>query len=295
MIGATRRLSNFDFSGENHAVALVSKDVGGAANGYKTLITKATDVIVELSMAEYLYAFFDVWSGDAEFISKILGYSDDFDLWDYEKIEAKTTILSGMQEVYKAEGTLDKSKLVEVADITKALANNTNRVITDYEEIKKAANGDVPVSEIETSPKEVLTMSQEAIEKAVNEALAVKQEEIEKAAYEKAKAEQEEIQKGLQAQIEEFQKEKLEIEKATFVTKAQEFKDLGVEDFDAFGVAIMKASKDAELSVLVATLEKAVELTKGMSTEEVGHGLEKEIAKSSLHELAKSKGKISTK
>lgn len=292
---ATRRLSKFDFSGENHAVALVSKDVGGAANGYKTLITKGTDVIVELSMAEYLYAFFDVWSGDAEFISKILGYSDDFDLWDHEKLADKSYILSGMQEVYKAEGTLDKSKLVEVADITKALAKNTNRVITDYEEIKKAANGDVPVSEIETSPKEVLTMSQEAIEKAVSEALAVKQVEIEKAAYEKATAEQLEIQKGLQAQIEEFQKEKIEIEKATFVTKAQEFKDLGVEDFEAFGTAIMKASKDAEMSVLVATLEKAVELTKGMSTEEFGHGLEKEIAKTSLHELAKSKGKISTK
>lgn len=289
---ATRRLTDMDFTGGNHAVALVSKSQGGAANGYKTLVMKGTDVVVELSMAEYLYAFFDVWSGDAEFIAKILGYSDDFDLWDFSKIEAKTTILNEMRDIYKAKGKLEVD-LAPVADITKALATNTNRVITDYQEIKKAANGDVPVSEIKTSPKEVTTMSQEAIEKAVNEALAAKKEEIEKAAEARVLAEQAEIQKGLQSQIDEFLAEKVEIEKAAFITKAKNFEDLGVTDFESFGVAIMKASKDSEMKVLVETLEKAVELTKGLETPEVGHGLDQEATKTSLHDIAKAQGKIS--
>ncbi|MEG2307295.1 MAG: hypothetical protein RSB94_08150, partial [Erysipelotrichaceae bacterium] len=40
---AKRRLVDIDFSKEGAHLALVHKDQGGAANGYTTLVMKATD------------------------------------------------------------------------------------------------------------------------------------------------------------------------------------------------------------------------------------------------------------
>ena len=73
-----RRLKNFDFSGEGAHVALISKEQGGAANGWHTaIITKATKdvttdylqkatmVNVTLPFDDLLERFFGIWLGSS--------------------------------------------------------------------------------------------------------------------------------------------------------------------------------------------------------------------------------------
>lgn len=88
---AKRRLSDIDFSKEGSHLALVHKVQGGAASGYTTLITKATDkyseefiqkasqIRVTLSLPDFLETFFHVWEDDAEIIAAMFGYQDTED------------------------------------------------------------------------------------------------------------------------------------------------------------------------------------------------------------------------
>lgn len=86
---ASRRLKNFDFSEDGAHIALVHKDQGGAANGYATLVMKATNnysqefikkatqVQVTLTFEEFLSKFFDMWYTDAKVLATLLGMQDD--------------------------------------------------------------------------------------------------------------------------------------------------------------------------------------------------------------------------
>jgi len=88
---AKRRLSDIDFSKEGSHLALVHKVQGGAASGYTTLITKATDkyseefiqkasqIRVTLSLPDFLETFFHIWEDDAEIIAAMFGYQDTED------------------------------------------------------------------------------------------------------------------------------------------------------------------------------------------------------------------------
>ena len=81
--------------------------------------------------------------------------------------------------------------------------------------------------------------------------------------------------------------EKAEIAKAAFVEKAKEFEVLGVEDFDQFGVALMKMAGVEELAVVSEVLAKAVNIAKNASVfEQQGHDVEAE--ESSLTGLQKA-------
>lgn len=81
---ATRKLTNIDFSREGAAVSLVGPSVGSAANGYKTLVMKATEPVetikkmqqiqVTLELPEFLRKFFCMYSEDADVLARMLGY-----------------------------------------------------------------------------------------------------------------------------------------------------------------------------------------------------------------------------
>lgn len=272
-----KRLSNFDFSGENAAVALVSELENGAANGYKTLTMKSTDVVVELSMAEYLNKFFGVWSYEAQILSKLLGYSDDYELWDEASLEEKTTILKGMKDSkeYKLED------LQQVAPLVKSLAEASNFKITDLDEILKDTNGEEPVSDnkvedveksSETSPKEEVIMTTETIEKSAYEA------EVQKAKDLQTKLEAEaELKKGLEDALEVYKAKELAAQKAEFITKAKTLDVAGIEGdaVEPMAVAMQKASMQEDTKVLVETIEKMATLLKaaGELKEPEGHSL----------------------
>jgi len=83
---AKRKLTALDFTGKNAAVALVSKEQGGAANGMATLLVKAANfsdeflekssqVKVTMEITEFLTRMFGLWYEDAEVLARALGYT----------------------------------------------------------------------------------------------------------------------------------------------------------------------------------------------------------------------------
>jgi hypothetical protein len=286
---AKKKLTKFDFSGANAHVALVHREQNGAANMYKTLITKATDVKLELSMEEFLRRFFDMWWDDAEFLAKLLGYEVESDSYESEQcewkhpLEDKVTVMKKAKEsgLMSLDGK-DKEILAEAVQKLSSFSNVTIKDIDKY--AAKDAGGDNPVSDIEkgnvadkTLPdNQENTMSEmiekSAVEALIQKALEEKQAEIEKAVAEK-ESKIEELTKSLQA----FEAEKAEAKKAEFVAKAADFEVLGVEDKESFGVALMKMSEQEELAGVMSVLEKAVQIAKGVEgLGEVGHDLEPE-------------------
>lgn len=85
---AKRRLSAFNFAEEGSHLALVHKEQGGAANGYSTLVMKATgkytpefiqkvqQVRVTLDLDDFLEKFFGVWEDDAKVLASLFGYQE---------------------------------------------------------------------------------------------------------------------------------------------------------------------------------------------------------------------------
>lgn len=281
---AKRRLSGFDFSGDDAAVALVNSDQGGGANGYQTLITKATDVTVSLSMAEFLTRFTDMWSSDAQMVSNLLGYSDDVSaLWDGEELVKRVTLVS------KASAETPTNELLDTLEV---LSKATNVQISDLQDIRKNISGVTTENNEETPQDEVIKMADNTVEKPVDleqvlkakEAEVKAQAEVElQKALEKQKQESEAIQKGLEKQLEEFQKAQAEREKAEHVELAKAYQGLGVtEDKQVeMAVALMKMKGDSEMKVVLDVLDKAKNIQKAASEgifEEQGHNVEPEEA-----------------
>ena len=85
-VKAKRKINALDFTGANAAVALVSKDQGGPANGVTTLlikasnfsddfIKKASQITVTMEITEYLRRFFYIYDVDAEILARSLGFT----------------------------------------------------------------------------------------------------------------------------------------------------------------------------------------------------------------------------
>ena len=286
MSKAKRKLSNFDFSGENAAVALVNKTQGGGANGYKTLVMKAADVVVELSMEEFLHRFFNMWYDDAEYLAKLMGYevtSDSYEEMGYEwkhSLEDKVSLMKSVKDVSLL--TVSPENLKEIANICKSIADKNGIQILDIEKYltEDNTNGVSPVSELEAvvedsnveTPSEVIknmsTENVEVIEKSAVEALVA--EAIEKATAAK-EAEIAELQKSLN----DFKEAQEAAKKAEYVEKAAAYEVLGVEDAEAFGVALMKMAEQEDLKVVSEVLEKALNIAKNIGeVSEEGHSVE---------------------
>lgn len=98
---AKRILKNFDFSKDNHCISLVGGDLGGAANGYEVIAMKALNqpeetielskaleqVSLTISMEDFLRRWFDMWSSDAEVLTKLLGFETEHEAWMKERGE----------------------------------------------------------------------------------------------------------------------------------------------------------------------------------------------------------------
>jgi hypothetical protein len=273
MSKAKRKLTKFDFSGEGAHVALVHQDQGGAANEYKTLITKAKDVTIELSMEEFLRRFFGLWWDDAEFLAKLLGYETEMDSkepyeWKHE-LEDKVALMKSAKEDFKA---LDDDAKANVADIVKKLSEFSNVTITD---ITKYTKGGSPLSDNSKNPEEVnKQMSEEVIKAADVQAMIAKALADEKAKWEAEKAE--EIEKAatqiseLEKSLNAYKEAEAEAKKASFVAKAKEFEVLGVEGeaVECVAKALMSASENEDMKALVELVEKAVQVVKGLEGSE---------------------------
>ncbi|UAV84532.1 hypothetical protein PHB09_036 [Pseudomonas phage PHB09] len=197
-VKAKRRLSDISFTHEGAHVALVSKGQGGAANGYTTLVTKATDkiekefidkaskVTVEMQFPEFLRKFFGMYWDDAEVLSVAMGYGrteyEDVEVKDW--IDQKVESINILKSVYRAP------------DLEKALADLTPEqsvaILKDQEMLEKALENLPEQTKIKHEDTPLETILKSAHIEALADAVAV-----EKAASAAAVVE---IQKALDAQ-----------------------------------------------------------------------------------------------
>jgi len=264
MTEAKRLIKEFDFSGSNSAVSLVCEDQGGAANGYKTLLTKSTDVVIELSFAEFLYRFTDMWYDEAEMVARMVGLSDDMSAaWDTEELSKRVTLMKS------AKDTKEYSE--DLIETVKVLSKAVGVKIKDIDGVS-------PVNKSKTvieTPKEDNKMSDTDVQALIQKALADKEAELKKAAKEEFEA----IEKGLKEELEAFKTKEAELKKAQFEEEALLYKSLGVtEDTKSeVAVALMKAKGDETLKPLLTMLEKAQTIVKQVEDGtfiEKGHSVE---------------------
>lgn len=217
---AKRRLSNFNFDVSGSHCAFVGPSVGGAANGYTVLVTKAVDdipeeivekatkVAVTMDFEEFLVRWFNMYYEDAEVLAELLGMEKEeqpSDMYDYQGehrkwIEEKVSAIQIMKSVYASQ---DVKKAFNELSYKESLA-----VIEAQSMLEKAMSSveegkNVPVTkgqEMPTTKEEKLM--EDVIQKALHVELVEKavQEAVLKAAEEKAAVE--EILKAAQAELE---------------------------------------------------------------------------------------------
>ena len=262
----TRRLTDIKFEHEGAAVALVSKDQGGAANGRTTLIYKATDhitpeqvdkaaqVTVSLEFPEFLRKFFGMYWEDAEVLSMTLGYGNttEFDWEDKtykDYLDSKVKSISILKSVYKA------------ADLQKALSEltpeQTVALLEDQELLEKAMSSALPEGEsLKDKPDGEPTLDtilksahEEFVAKAVSEAVNIEKAKFDeqavvlKAAQDKLEA----LEVAAKAVVEKARKEQLAAVQPADKVEAL-YKALAPLDDESFAVAVagMAVSKALE-------------------------------------------------
>lgn len=323
---AKRRLSEFDFSKEGSHLALVHKDQGGAANGYPTLITKATSqfsedfikkaqrIKVEMELPEFLMRFYDMWwEDDAKELAKLFGWVDYSEMIDNleETLEGETKVevLETSPSDYvrsKLQNADRVAELSDAQDLAAALSALTEvqylTLLEDQQSVEKAlktnldsksnSGGKKPVNKGKTKTTPIDKKADEAVHKEENN-----METIAKAQYDAdIAAQQVELQKALadikkaQEEVEVYKaKEKVELQKArkADLLGAIEIEDEAEKLFKAVG----------ELSV--EQFNTVVEVVKALNAKVDNSGFFKEtgtqqgeqVQKSSLQDMINNKYK----
>lgn len=298
---AKRVLKKFDFNKDDHCVSLVGADLGHAANGFKTLVIKAAtpeetieikkaleQVTLTLSMEEFLRKFFDMWSDDAEVLTKLLGFETEHEAyvnankdrkeeenydWDAEHtkwIESRVSQFQLMKSMN--EGKVDNITKSAFNDIV-ALQQSIETALTEHLHTKEKQMEELELAKSALSAKEAELATQVDLVKSLEAKVTelVSQLDVVKAAEEKAKFDEFAAQlKGLVAD-----------DKFDNVAKAMY--DMNKVNAEAVTVQI-EALKSAKSIVDAAASTVAQELTT-----EKGHN---EVKDSEAVELAKSRAAI---
>lgn len=293
---AKRILKNFDFSKDNHCISLVGPELGGAANGYEAIILKSSkqkeetievkkaleQVSLNISMEEFLRKFFDMWSEDAEVLTKLLGFETEHEAWMKEREERE-------DEYDWAE---DHNKWIEsrVSQFTLMKSMNDGTVA----EISKSAFNEIVALQQKLEPAlvEHFTTKGKQMEELelAKSALTAKEAEL---------AAQVELTKSLEAKVAELEQaiavQKAAEEKAQFDAFAEQLKDLVAEDkLESVAKALFAMQKvDADVvAVQIETLKAAKQSAKVVAdnlNQESGHS---EVTKSEDVELAEKQLRI---
>jgi hypothetical protein len=254
---SNRKLSDFDFNYKGAAVALVGKAQGGPANGRTTLLTKATNkilqediekasqVTVTLSITEYLRKFFCLWYEDAEVLARVFGYDveeDDISYDDY--LDKKVSAVSIMKSlvVDKQEDEINKSISNLIPSDYLNIIKSQEIFEKNYEKVKSSLKKSSSVkAEGVTASKDAISPSVEP----VNNKEDVMSDFISKSAHEA----------GIQAAIEKaLAPVQIELNKALEIIKQNEAEKAAV---------VAKARKDA-IATVEADKEAAEELFKSL-------------------------------
>lgn len=237
-VKAKRKLFGFDFDTNGAHVALVSKDQGGAANGYKVICTKSTNtgiqptdpvkvskaleqITVTLSMESFLTKFFQMWSSDAEVLTKLLGFETEHEAY------MKTR---DSEDEYDWADEHEKwiSERMSQFTIMKSLHENPNQTIADEDFIS--------ISILQSELEESLSISKQQEDDPLKL-------QVEKARYEQLEA----VEKQHQATVAEA--EQLKVAKSALETEVAELK-----------AQIQKAVEDKQAAELAAFQESIKDL-----------------------------------
>jgi hypothetical protein len=299
---AKRVLKKFDFNKDDHCVSLVGADLGHAANGFKTLVIKASapeetieikkaleQVTLTLSMEEFLRKFFDMWSDDAEVLAKLLGFETEHEAYvkaNKERKDSEENYDWEAEHTKWIESRVSQFQLMKsmndgkVENITKsafndivALQQSIETALTEHLHTKEKQMEELELAKSALSAKEAELATQVDLVKSLEAKVTelVSQLDVVKAAEEKAKFDEFAAQlKGLVAD-----------EKFENVAKAMY--DMNKVNAEAVAVQI-EALKSAKSIVDAAASTVAQELTT-----EQGHN---EVKDSEAVELAKSRAAI---
>lgn len=259
---AKRILKNFDFSKDNHCISLVGGDLGHAANGFQTIILKATNqpeetielskaleqVSLNISMEQFLQKFFYVYGSDAEVLTKLLGFETEHEAWMKERGEREDDY------DWAEEHEQWISERVSQFTLMKSMNEGTVKEITksSFDQIV-ALQQKHETALVEHINKKVKQMEELEL---VKSALSAKEAEV---------ATQVELVKSLEGKV-------AELEQSISVFKAAEEK----AKFDAFA---------AQLKGLVAE-EKFEQVAKGLFAL---HNVDAEAAATSIEALKSAK------
>lgn len=264
-VKAKRKIKALDFTGDNAAVALVSKDQGGPANSVETLVIKSQNVSLEylekmqavkvtMSTPEFLRRFFSLWYDDAEVLAAMMGYKEEVETpemevqdWVQERLQAFEIIkslhespdleqalaalneqqyLAFLMDQEVIEKAIKESESVDSEDGTSTIASVENKVEAKAS-VRKLTKG-------KTMPK-----AQEA------QAEDTSVELVEKAKFDALELASVELQKSLDAQ-------KVELQKAMETIAA----------FEAEKKQAIVKSKQSAVSAIVKDEKQAAVITK---------------------------------
>jgi hypothetical protein len=299
---AKRVLKKFDFSKEDHCVSLVGPSLGNAANGFQTLVIKATapeetievkkaleQITLKLSMEEFLRKFFDMWSDDAEVLTKLLGFETEHEAYVKANKERKD---SEDNYDWEAEHTKWLESRLSQFTIMKSMNEGTATNIA-----KSAFNDIVALQQsIEPALIEHFTTKEKQMEELelAKSALSAKEAEL---------ATKVDLVKSLEAKVTELESQlavvKAAEEKAQFDEFATQLKGLVADDkFESVAKAMYEMSKvNADVVAVQLDVLKAAKQAQAANasvveqelTVEKGHN---EVKDSEAVELAKSRAAI---
>lgn len=263
---AKRKLSDITFEHEGAHVALVSKDVGGPANGHdyalvmkanysKEFIEKMQQVRVTMELPEFLRKFFSVYYEDAEVLARMMGYvepEDDTEVDSYEdyyekQIEQRLASFEVLKSLEKAE---DIPAVLAGLSEDKYLA-----LLQDQEFLEKALKNSAEGSpKAEEGAAEATVKSEESVQVKKAEAASSGETIVPEKSMDEDKVEKSvllEVQKALDAQKEELTKAL-----ATIAAFEAEKKEAIAKSKTA---AIKAVVKDEKLAEVIAKAALALE------------------------------------
>lgn len=224
-VKAKRKIKALDFTGDNAAVALVSKDQGGPANSVETLVIKSQNVSLEylekmqavkvtMSTPEFLRRFFSLWYDDAEVLAAMMGYKEvetpemEVQDWVQERLQAFEIIkslhespdleqaLAGLNEQQYLAFLMDQEIIEKAIKESESVnAEDGNSTIASVENKVEAPASDVKLTKGKTMPK-----AQVASDASTSVEL------VEKSKFDALESASVELQKSLDAQKVELQK-----------------------------------------------------------------------------------------
>lgn len=267
---AKRRLTNIDFSQEGSHLALVHKDQGGGANGYSTLIMKATgkysdeflqkaaQVQVTLSFEEFLRRFFGLWYEDAKVLASVLGMQDESvedENWYQDYIEEQVEKFEILKSAHEAENKVEFLSKLSEDDYLTLLQNQEmlEKALQNVGEQSPDGGGDSPINEA-VKEQPITKKATKAVHTQEEDSMSGKAPEmIEKSQYEEVLKQQQETQELLQkalASVAEFEKKEKEA-----VAKARKADLLAAVEVEEVAETLFKAVGELEAEQFDAVVE----------------------------------------